>query len=204
MKIAPRPRSVYLSWPFSKHVVDPVERAKAVEIYRRLFTQPRKLATLRVEFDAAVHEGSENGTTPELLHLLQGHASKITRLTSENWDSVVSETESWPRLKSKQGSELAGNLQTLFIIYIEKTLRWLDYFVMDPRWLNLTAVNYAANAAREAASEVREARIKFEEEYELEREDLAAGTIKPEADSEPADPPGGSPEAESKDDTTAA
>ncbi len=182
----PSNRSVYLSWPFSKREVDPAERLKAVLIYRKLFTQPRKLATLRVEFDAAVHEGSENGTTPELLELLQGHASEITRLMSNNWKTVVDETEQWPRMKSRQGDELSSNLCTLFVIYVEKTLRWLDYFVMDPRWLNLTAVNYAANAAREAASEVREARIKFEDEYELAREDLAASHVSREPEQEEA------------------
>lgn len=130
-----------------------------------------------------------NGTNPELLELLQGHASEITRFMSNNWGPVVEGDVQWPVLKSKRGSELSYSLCTLFVIYVEKTLRWLDYFVMDPRWLNLTAVNYAANAAREAASEVREARIKFEAEYELAREDLAAGhvarTEEPAPDSEP-------------------
>lgn len=199
MKFGNRPlnRNVYLSWPFSKRVIDPAERSKAVEIYRRLFTQPRKLATLRVEFDAAVHEGSESGTNPELLALLQGHAAKLTQLMSNNWDSVVNGTEQWPRMKSRRSSELTDSMQTLFIIYVEKTLRWLDYFVMDPRWLNLTAVNYAANAAREAASEVRETRIKFEEEFELTRDDLSAHPFKREAEPEPDD---GSNESDSPQD----
>ena len=144
-------------------------------IYRRLFTQPRKLATLRAEFDAAVHKGSADGTNPELVDLLQGHASKITSLMSAHWDSVVARSEPWPRLRTRRGEELAGDLRELFIEYVEKTLHWLDYFVLDPRWLNLTAVNYAANAAREAAREVRGARTSFEEEYELVRDDLSAG-----------------------------
>lgn len=167
-------RSANLSWPFAKRTVDPAERAKAVLIYRRLFTQPRRLATLRAEFDAAVHEGSANGTDPELLDLLQGHAAKITGLMTAHWETVVKRTEPWPRFRTRRGEELADELRELFIEYVEKTLRWLDYFVLDPRWLNLTAVNYAANAARETAGEVREARSRFEEEYELYRDDLSA------------------------------
>ncbi len=147
-----------------------------MKIYRRLFTQPRKLATLRSEFDAAVKHGSKNGTDPELLKLLQEHATTITRLMSSNWDTVIDETEEWPRFKAKKQDELSRSLITLFTIYVEKTLRWLDYFVMDPRWLNLTAVNYAANAAREAASEVREARVRFEQTFELTRDDLVTAT----------------------------
>jgi len=42
----------------------------------------------------------------------------------------------------------------------------------------LTAVNYSANAAREAASEVREIRNQFEAEFELTRDDLAVKTRK--------------------------
>ena len=90
-------RSANLSWPFSKRVVDPAERSNAVNIYRRLFTQPRKLASLRAEFDAAVHEGSEKGTTPELIKLLRSHASKITGLVSDS-----------PRLR-KAGSSATYN-----------------------------------------------------------------------------------------------
>lgn len=158
--------------------------------YRRLFTQPRQLATLRAEFDAAVHNGSANGTNPELLDLLQNHASRITGLMSAHWDSVINRTEAWSRLRTRRGEELAGDLRELFIEYIEKTVHWLDYFVLDPRWLNLTAVNYAANAAREAASEVRQARIRFEEEYELVRDDLSAKQAPVSADSA-ATPPSG-------------
>lgn len=157
--------------------------------YRRLFTQPRQLAVLRAEFDAAVHHGSANGTDPELLDLLQSHASKITRLMSAHWDSVVKRTEPWPQLRTRRGEELAGDLRELFIEYVEKTLHWLDYFVLDPRWLNLTAVNYAANAAREAASEVRDARIRFEEEYELERDDLSSKKPPANQDSAPPERP---------------
>ncbi len=167
-------RSIQLSW-FSKQELDPAERAKAVIVYQRLFTQPRKLATLRTEFDAGVKQGSKNGTDPRLLTLLQGHATSITRLMSKNWSTLLDETEKWPRFKDKKARETTGSLTTLFTIYVEKTLRWLDYFVMDPRWLNLTAVNYAANAAREAASEVRDARLRFEEEFELTRDDLVPG-----------------------------
>lgn len=65
-------------------------------------------------------------------------------------------------------------MRRLFVEYVEKSVHWLDYFVMDPSWLNLTAVNYAANAAREAASEVRQVRLRFEEMYELTREHLSA------------------------------
>lgn len=147
-------------------------------IYRRLFTQPRKLAKLRTEFDAAVHEGSENGTNPELLAMLQGHAGAITQLMNTNWDSVINETERWPRFKNRKTDWMTQRMISLFVVYVEKTLRWLDYFVMDPRWLNLTAVNYAANAAREAASEVREARIMFEHAFELTRDDLSAKSAK--------------------------
>lgn len=175
-----------------------------MEIYHRLFTQPRKLATLRVEFDAAVHEGSENGTNPQLLELLQGHASKITQLISANWDTVVDGSEQWPRMKTRNTSELVTGLRQLFIIYVEKTLRWLDYFVMDPTWLNLTAVNYAANAAREAASEVREARLKFEKEFELTREDLGAAPVKVEVDDAEDSSDEGLDQPESEDDTNAA
>lgn len=92
---------------------------------------------------------------------------------SVHWDSVVKGDEKWPRLGSKNGEELSRELRDRFIAYVEKTLHWLDYFVMDPRWLNLTAVNYAANAAREAASEVKQVRLQFEREYELTRDDLA-------------------------------
>ncbi len=192
-----------LAWPFSKREVDPFEREKAIAVYRRLFTQPRKLATLRAEFDAAVHEGSENGTTPELLEVLQGHASKITTLMNENWGPVVDETQEWPRFKTRKTSELADGLCTMFAIYVEKTLRWLDYFVIDPSWLNLTAVNYAANAAREAASEVREIRIKFEQEFELTRDDLAAGHLEraPEASESGDEEDAGEP---AEDDSSAA
>lgn len=116
---------------------------------------------------------------PELLELLQDDASEISRLISGHWESVINQTEDWPRLRAKRGEELATDLRRFFVDYLEKTLHWLDYFVMDPGWLNLTAVNYAANAAREAASEVRQTRLKFEEEYELERDDLAASSLSP-------------------------
>ncbi len=148
-------------------------------VYRRLFTQPRKLANLRAEFDAAVHKGSVNGTTPELLDQLRDHAGKINGLMSANWKSVVDGTEDWPRLSDKRGEELSVKLREQFIEYVEKTVHWLDYFVMDPSWLNLTAVNYAANAAREAASEVKQARVRFEEAYELTRDDLATRPASP-------------------------
>ncbi len=131
-----------------------------------------------------MHEGSEKGTNPPLLVLLQNHAVAITKLMSENWGTVVDETEPWPRMKTKRSHKQSQRLRNLFIIYVEKTLRWLDYFVLDPRWLNLTAVNYAANAAREAASEVREARLKFEEEFGLTREDLGAASKNGAADEE--------------------
>lgn len=121
-----------------------------------------------------MHEGSANGTNPELLSLLQSHASRITKLISNHWESVTKRTEQWPRMRTRRGQELSGELRELFIAYIDKTLHWLDYFVLDPRWLNLTAVNYAANAAREAANEVRDARHRFEEEFELTREDLVS------------------------------
>jgi hypothetical protein len=130
---------------------------------------------LRAEFDAAVREGSANGTNPELLNLLQGHAGKITMLMSTHWASVINGEEHWPTLRERRGEEIVQELRRLFVEYIDKTLRWLDYFIRDPRWLNLTAVNYAANAAREAASEVRESRARFELEYELERDDLIPG-----------------------------
>ena len=163
-----------MSWPFSKREIDPAERARAIQVYRRLFTQPKKLATLRAEFDAAVHDGSQNGTSPELLHMLQSHALKITELMSKHWASVLNETEEWPSMRTRSGAEVTKHLTGLFVVYLEKTLRWLDYFVLDPSWLNYTAVNYAANAARETASEVREVRRSFETEFELTRDDLAA------------------------------
>jgi hypothetical protein len=122
-----------------------------------------------------VREGSTNGTTPELLSLLQGHAGEITRLMSAHWASVLKGEEQWPALASRQGEEMADHLRTLFVIYLQKTLHWLDYFIRDPRWLSLSAVNHAANAAREAASDVRDARARFEATYELVREDLALG-----------------------------
>jgi hypothetical protein len=162
----------HLSWPFAKRTIDPAERARAMAIYQRLFTQPRSLRTLRVEFDAAVKEGSARGTNPELLNLLQSHASKITKLMSAHWGSVLDGTEDWPRMRTRKGYELSAELQSLFVEYITKTLRWLEYFVLDPTWLNLTAVNYAANAARETASEVHAARRAFEAEFELDRSEL--------------------------------
>ena len=119
-----------------------------------------------------MHVGSLNGTNPELLSLLQGHATQITRLMSVHWESVLRGEEEWPVLADRRGEEMARHLRTLFVMYVQKTLFWLDYFIRDPRWLNLTAVNYAANAAREAASEVREARSRFELAYELTRDDL--------------------------------
>lgn len=141
-------------------------------IYRRLFTQPRSLRTLRVEFDAAVKEGSANGTNPELLNLLQSHASKISKMMSAHWGSVIDGTEQWQRMRTLKGQELADGLQDTFVEYVQKTLHWLEYFVLDPTWLNLTAVNYAANAARETASEVHTARRNFEAEFELDRSEL--------------------------------
>lgn len=120
-----------------------------------------------------MNEGSEHGTNPELLELLQGHAVKITKLMSVHWDSVVNQTEQWPRLRGRRATQMTADLTGLFTEYVEKTLHWLNYFVLDPSWLNMTAVNYAANAAREAASEVRQARTRFEQEFELERDDLS-------------------------------
>jgi hypothetical protein len=167
-------RSAELSWPFAKRTIYPVERAKAVQTYRWLFTQPRQLATARDEFDAAVHEASGNGTRPELLDVLQGNASKITSLMSAHWDSVVNRTEPWSLLRTRRGEELAADMREFFIEYVENTLHWLHYFVLDPRWFNLNAVNYSANAAREVASRLRVVLIKFEEEHELGRDDRAS------------------------------
>jgi hypothetical protein len=173
-------RRDHLVWPFVKHQIDPAEQAKALVTYRRLFTQPKRLATLRVEFDAAVKEGSAHGTNPELLQLLQSHADEITRLMSSHWEPVISGQEQWPALNGRKSEAEARRLRNLFILYVDKTLHWLDYFIRDPRWLNLSAVNYAANAAREAANEVRDARVRFEALFELQREDLVPGLHVPE------------------------
>ncbi len=75
-------------------------------------------------------------------------------------------------MRTRKGHDLAIELQDLFVEYVNKTLHWLEYFVLDPSWLNLTAVNYAANAAREVASELHAARLRFEAEFELDRSEL--------------------------------
>lgn len=168
-------------------MIDPADRLKAVEIYRRLFTQPRRLATLRAEFDAAVREASKKGTRPELVGHLRGSAVEIKQRMSGHWGTLVDGTESRPTLHAKKGEQTAEELHDLFVEYVEKTLHWLEYFVMDPSWLNLTAVNYAANAAREAANEVRQARLRFEEFYELDRADLSTDSTEPGHADEPGD-----------------
>lgn len=120
-------------------------------------------------------EGSSSGTNPELLDLLQSHANEITLLMSSHWESVINGQEQWPSLRNKRIQAQAEKLRTLFVLYIDKTLSWLDYFIRDPKWLNLSAVNYSANAAREAANEVRDSRKRFELSLEISREDLVPG-----------------------------
>ena len=102
---------------------------------------------------------------------------QITELMSRHWATVLNGQQKWPVQRGRKNERQAADLRSTFITYIEKTLHWLDYFVRDPRWLNLSAVNYAANAAREAAQEVRQARAGFEELYELDRTDLVPGSI---------------------------
>ena len=103
---------------------------------------------------------------------------------SSHWESVINGDEFWPTLRSKRDEAETQKLRSLFILYVDKTLSWLDYFIRDPRWLNLSAVNYAANAAREAANEVRDARKRFELAFELERDDLVPG-LRPKTSEEP-------------------
>lgn len=101
---------------------------------------------------------------------------------SSHWESVINGQEQWPSLKKKNSQTQAVKLRTLFVLYIDKTLSWLDYFIRDPKWLNLSAVNYAANAARETANEVRDARKQFELSFEISRNDLVPGRVKADND----------------------
>ena len=127
---------------------------------------------MRARFDAAVMAGGEKGVSIKLIDTMQGLATSITRLINTHWASALDGSEDWPVLRGRKNEHTAAAVRSHFAIFVEKQIAWLDYFVRDPRWLKLPAVNYAANAAREAGQDLRQARSELEDLYAISRQDL--------------------------------